>query len=320
MNKEELVHLAENIIRKTGFESAREIYSAGYYSDSKARDIIFSGFFNGKKAVLKVYDDPRVTCEPKYLAYFLTHNTSTILTAPALYASEVISSHRGWLIMQYVEQGDTFRSPLSPDARKKFLELFHEYRNAFPYDPPEGMRDEGFVRPIEFYSQRLRRWAEAAPNARAAEELLHRYGPALSAIREAYSNRRMIWCHGHFKPKEIFCPPDEDMYYLTDFAHVNMFPEGYEFAFIIWADMMMDNDWSMEYEPWRQGIEDWLEDMRPVAARLGIADFDSLLRAALAERCLGSLLVDIPSSRHTEAEKRLRRFHINRLLQELLES
>lgn len=58
------------------------------------------------------------------------------------------------------------------------------------------------------------------------QEFIPRYEKALKIIRQEFSQRKMVWCHGHFKPHEIFKVPDKDVYYLTDFAHSKMYPKA----------------------------------------------------------------------------------------------
>ena len=61
---------AKEIVKKTGFVLEKEIYRGYYYSQDYVRNLILSGLYKGKPAVLKIYDDPRLCEEPNALAFF----------------------------------------------------------------------------------------------------------------------------------------------------------------------------------------------------------------------------------------------------------
>ena len=91
----------------------------------------------------------------------------------------------------------------------------------------------------------------------------------------------MIWCHGHFKPNEIYVVPKSNTYYLIDFAHTKMYPEGYELAFIIWSDHLMATDWKLDYSEWKRGIDEWVDIFKNLQSELGLTNFDELMKASL---------------------------------------
>ena len=116
----------------------------------------------------------------------------------------------------------------------------------------------------------------------------------------------MVWCHGHFNPAEIFKNPKDNTYYLLDFAHTKMYPEGYELAFIIWSDWITNADWRKPYVEWKKGIKEWVSEIERIAGKLKIKNFQSLIRASLVERCLGTILADICATDKPEKEQRKR--------------
>jgi hypothetical protein len=75
-----------------------------------------------------------------------------------------------------------------------------------------------------------------------------------------------------------------------------MYPEGYELGFIIWADWLMSADWKLSYKEWKEGIVEWIEEIKIINRKLRLRKFDSLIRASLTERCLGTILADIVAS------------------------
>lgn len=319
---------ALEIARETGFVLGPEIYRGSYYSVDKIRNIIFAGSYRGKPAVLKIYDDPRLTDEPVSQLAFLKLNTSKILKAPAVYQYKTISPRAGWLIMEKLpENARPFPQPV-PD-KKEFADLYFEYRSNFPLLPTRALALAENLPADEFHLFRIGRWLELA-SAKEAEILLSggqatliprefvpRYQKALALIRKELKKRKMIWCHGHFKPHELFKLPDGTCY-LTDFAHSKMYPEGYEFGFIVWADWMMAADWRMDFASYKKGFDEWEEIFLPIAKKLRVKNFPSLMRASLAERALGSLLADVCATDRPREEKQRRIVLLYRLLDEIL--
>lgn len=301
--KTQLHFWAESEAEKNGFQVKNILYQAGYYVKNNVRNIIYDGFFNNKQAVMKVYDDPRMSIEPISLKAFHQHNTSKILTAPKLHKTKVVSPHKGWLIMEKLTGGEFLKSPLDSTGRQKFVEIFLEYRLNFPTKPTRPLTLAEQLTPDEFHHYRIHRWFELATSVEAElilnnkppilnpKQFLPRFTAGIKLIRQEFSKREKIWCHGHFKPKEIY--QTDNKYYLTDFAHSQFYPIGYEFAFIIWADYLMASDYLQPYAKWKVGIFDWIDKLELVAKKLKIKNYQSLIKASLIERIIGTLLADI---------------------------
>ncbi len=310
---------AKEVAEQQQFELGELLYEGLYYDEDHVRNGVWSGTFQGKPAVLKVYEDPRLTDEPTSLQKFHEHKTSTKLTAPQVYGSEVITPHKGWLILEKLPEGGSFfTSPLSADDREQFLQAYLEYRQNFPNEPWRELTLVESLPSDKRYLFSINRWLELANNKESERrlqgealllppnEFIPRYTKALAAITDEMAKRKTIWCHGHFKPKELYRAPD-GMIYLTDFAHTTACPEGYEFGFMIWSDWLMDGgDWQLDYSGWKQGVDAWLNDLRPVANQLQIERPDDLLRVSLLERTMGAILADVTAADrpHEEAVKR----------------
>lgn len=85
----------------------------------------------------------------------------------------------------------------------------------------------------------------------------------------------------------------QERYYLLDFSQAKLYPEGYELAFIIWADYLMASDYFQHYAQWKKGIYDWIDKLEIAAKKLKIKNYQSLIKASMIERILGTLLADI---------------------------
>ena len=314
---------------ETGFVLGEKLYSGTFYSKDFIRNIIYAGTWQGKPAVLKAYDDPRLSDEPQSLEAFNRAGATGGLRAPELFASRVESPKRGWLIMERLEGGSFFHSPLSLLEKETFVGLFLAYRRQFPQEPTRPLTLTEQLPASEYHRTRITRWLGLAVEKEEgrrmrgyllllnAGEFLPRYLAAFAVLDREFARRRMIWCHGHFKPQEIYRLP-HGSHVLTDFAHSKMYPEGYELAFIIWADCLMKSDWRMSYERWKVGIDEWLEVFRARRDDFGFERLDDLLRASLLERCLGTILADITASDRPRDELDGRLYLLLRLTDELL--
>jgi len=314
---------AQRIAKENNFALDRFLYEADYYTKDKPRNVIYDGVFEGQKAILKVYQDPRITDEPVSLAAFNKSNTSEILKAPQVYAHKIETPHQGWMIVEKLpESGRFFSSPLTEKDREEFLKIFLELKNNFPQKPTRQLRLAEHLPPADFNIGRINRWFELAHNKEAESihkalepsELIPRYTKALEIIREEFKHRDKEWIHGHFKPAELYKVSDTE-YYLLDFAHTHLFPEGHELGFMIWADCLMNGaDYSLSYQDWEQKVLDWVEILAPIAKTLKYKNYQQLIRASLIERILGTILADIGATDMAIKDKKDQLDYLYRLL------
>ncbi len=322
----------EEIARENDFVINKKIYQGDYYVVTVVRNIIFSGVYQNKPAVLKVYDDPRMTDEPISLENFNKQNKSKVLKAPELYDYQIISLQKGWLIMEKLPESDFFQSPLNKNEKKEFLDVYLEYRRNFPVAPSRKFALVENLSANKFHLFRINRWLNLANKKEAEEVILKNNQPILipdefvprfekgcEIIDREFSEKKMVWCHGHFKPKEIFKTKNKELYYLTDFAHSKMLPEGYELAFMVWADCLLGEDYKKEYFEWKKGISEWLTEFKRINNDfLKIDNFLFLVTASLIERIIGTILADIVASDRSREEKGKRINLLYQLFDELI--
>ncbi len=320
---------AKQIIKKTNFRFAKEIRRADYYSQSRIRVLIFTGQYKNKPAILKIYDDPRINEEPLSQIKFNQQNKSKILKAAQVYDYEIASPQKGWLIMENLPtRKHIFTRPLKPEQRKEFLQIYLEYRKNFPLKTNRTMNLAEYLPAHKFHLFRIARWFQLANDKEAEyllknqkpilnpKEFIHRYEKGIALIEKEFRNRKMIWCHGLFNPTKIL--KHKNQYYLIDFGHNKMYPQGYELAFIIWADWLIEANWKMKYPDWEKGINQWIKEIKPIAQKLKIKNFNSLIKAGLIERCLGTILADICATDKPRNEKQARIKLIYKLMDELI--
>jgi len=305
-----LIKLGRIIARQNNFVINKLIYQGYSLCLNNWRDVIFSGSYKDMPAVLKIYHEERITREPLDLKFYNQINTNKILIAPYLYKYKIFSAFDGWLIMEKLPaKSFIFKSPLDKDERKKFLELFLIYRRTLPTKTKIKINLVENLPSGDYHNFRIDKWLFMANNKQAilnadilkSNEIVPRYLMAKKLITNEFKNRKMIYCHGHFKPAEIASV--DNRYYLTDFAHMKLYPEGYELDFMVWADYLISGNWRLNYRQWKRGVIDWLIDLRSVAKELKIYRYSSLIRTGLIERIMGTILADVASSDKPYREK-----------------
>jgi len=315
---------AKKISKENQFKINKKIYQAYSVYLKRFRNAIYDGYYNGQPAILKIYDEERINDEPIALKYYNSINNSKILLAPKLYKYKILSSTRGWLIMEKIN-GKLFKSPLNQKQRQEFLNLYLIYRQMFPEKSYKNLTLTEKLRADEFHIFRLNKWLKMATEKQAEDKLeiikgnefLPRYRKVINSTGQKFKNRKMIFCHGHFKPKEIF-KINNNKYYISDFGHTKMYPEGYELAFIIWADYLVPGNWKLNYSQWKQGVENWIRDLEPVAQKFKIKNYKKLIKISLAERVLGAILADVRATDKPKLEKIKRIKLLYKLIDDLI--
>jgi hypothetical protein len=322
------INWSEEVIQKTGFEKEKIIYQGYYYSKNYLRKLIFAGSYKAKKSVLSLYFDPRPSDEPLAQIEFNKNNQSKILKAPQVYDFKILSQNQGWILMEKLPKGgEFFSSPLNQKQKEEFLKLFLEYRKNFPKKSQRPLIYLEQLSAGQFHLARIYKWFRMASDKmvnfkdKKLKFDFKRFYPlfdqVLNLIEQEFKQREKIWCHGHFKPQEIY-KINSNNYYLTDFAHRAYYPEGYELAFIIWSDWLLGSDYNLDYFKFKKGIINWIEKLKPIAKQLKIKNFDSLIKASLAERILGTIFADLIASDKITKEKNARIEKLERYLGELI--
>lgn len=310
---------AAEIIRDTQFQGATETARATFYG-KQLRFIEYSGTYQGKPALLKVYDDPRTTDEPYQLDFFGKQNTSDRLAAPAVYKYEINSPTTGWYICEPLPEGKMFKHPFAPEQRADFLGVYKEYREHFPKEPNRPLQLPETLPAPDFYLYRIHNWMKSAHDELVAaqiqgeeivapQELSRRLLQAKEMLNGALKDQPMRWSYGLFKGGEVFKANDEKNY-LINFERTHMAPEGYEFGIMIWADQLMTMNAQSNAASILKAIEDWKKDIAPVAEQIGIQNSDALIRATLAERLMGMIFADVVGNKAMPLEEKKQRLPV----------
>jgi len=312
---ETLLKITKDATDKLKLTNLKEIYRGHYYTKSNVRNVIFACTYKNETAILKVYNDPRETFEPSGLKAFHKNNKSKIITAPKLFAHQEINKNQGWLLIEKLPPGKFFAEPMSETEREEFMTIFLEYRKNFPTKPTRELSLIENLPANQFHLFRLNKWLNLASenfDEKIIEQkkILSLFTEISTIINQEFTNRKKIWCHGHFKNKEVYKAQNKKIY-LIDFAHNNYYPEGYELAFIPWADYIMSDNFKLPNKQWEKGFTEWQNLLSFYAKKLKYKNPEKLIIASLLERIIGSILADILASDKTPTEKKSR---LNKLI------
>lgn len=310
--------LEKEIVKKEELKSfirGKVLYSAySLYGRDNVRVLILEGMLGKTQVVLKIYNDYCFSDEPLALGVFNKQNISKILKAPQLYDFGIISPCCGWMIMEKLpENARSFERPLVGEARKEFLEVYLEYKKVFPQKAHRKLTIVEQLPADEFYFFQMQEYLNLAQVVLNRGEMpffnfsafIFFYLKVLKRIRVVFSQRSMIWGHGNFKSSKIF-KNEKGMYFLIDFGHCQMYPEGDDLAHIVWKDWVVLVG-RMEKKLWIEGVFKWIEILRPIAEELGIVGFEELIKASLLVKIIRTILVNIISSDEIIDEEKVRK-------------
>jgi hypothetical protein len=284
-----LMKKARQIAREQGFKVEDVLHQGYYYTRDEERDVILGGWFNGQQAVLKVYNDKRVTRPARGHEIFNRLNRSTVIKAPHVFKYKEETAYSGWAIMTRIPKGPApmrpagLTTPLSARERRQFLEYFIEYRSNFDDDfwhhaniPQPVLRAEllDYMPPDVFHTIRLSRWLDLANKVEATRvgnrqkplldprKFRRLFTEGLTFVTKHLRTEKMVLCHGHFTPPHLFIYGDEfgDNVWLTDFDHIGPRPVGYEIGLVVWSDVLMNMTSRTSLASVKVSIGAWMVD------------------------------------------------------------
>ncbi len=292
------------VARENGFSLGAKI-SERLNDDGTLRNRIYDGFFDGKPAVLKIYDESEPTFEPLDLMQFVANSTSNSLFAPKVFKYAMITVKRGWIIMEHLPQGGKFFDvPLQPQRRQDFITILMEHKKHFPAKPNHEVPPIQQLPPHEFHKARIDGWMNIASQRdqeRIAqkleplfvkEELLPRCKKGLEIIEQEFRHRKSFWSHALIKHHEVYSAAN-GTFWLLDFGHCKFVPEGYAEAMIIWYDVMMFMKPNTPLYSHLENIQEWFDLFERHQEDLGRENMPQLLRASLLERIFGMMFADL---------------------------
>lgn len=297
----------------TGFVPEDDIWTGRVVAAEKVATHIVAGTWEGKRAALKLQGIPLVFEEAELIRRFTVLNRSDRIRAPKLYRHEPYAAARGagWTVMELVPMRlPIYIAPDAPErARRRFADFYVEFHGkavTHPFFPNE----EPTVDVPGFLEQRLRTWLGI--NAAAPPQQRMIPGEQVKLV-EAYRRQialrgpeiPMVFTHGHMGPRDVVCDGTRG-YILFGHAFWGWRPLWYDLAFNVWVNLMAAGDRNdpVSDAELREIVQGWTATYAQLPMARSDQHFARNLRFMLLERCVGSLLVDIPvGMRRPDAER-----------------
>ncbi|MFA7209429.1 MAG: hypothetical protein WC120_04030 [Parcubacteria group bacterium] len=314
---EEKRALAE-IIAKTDFRPEKEIFRGRIYDDDKVASLVYKGVWRDRPAVLKIQGLQPEIDEIEMIGAFNGQNGSAVIRLPEFYGGSKWDgrSGYGYLLLGYIDASRIYQPPLADRERMDdFCSFYQEYKTGClrkPFFPKEPNEQSSLV----FTAQRVAHWARIAQSkghltgagVKNVERFLSLAGRHLPSIG-------MEFMHGHLTSEDIFKLPDNG-YVLMSNLFWSYRPEYYDTTFHLWYGLKSLRDQKMTVVRIKRYLQDWLEAYKKIPVIMQDADFERKFDMAMAERCLGALLVDIRNQHYAEGRERYIG-HLTGIFQEL---
>lgn len=304
---ERIPAIVEEVSARVGFTPDREIARGVLYERAKAGTALVAGTYRDRPAVLKLQGIKLEIEEADLMRQFTLLNGlarqegggTEKIRVPEVLLHERFDAARGYgfMVMERINGLRIYSPPsASPRARRRYAEFYGEFRRAVRQ--PFFLSKGGLTTP-RFLEGRLERWLAMHASAPAARRLdparLDRLvaGYRAAIVRHA-SGLPMAFTHGHLGPDDVWVV-GIDRYVLFGNAFWGWRPLWYDWAFNVWADLMAaGTGQAATPEESMRIAEEWRTAAALVAQVRADAAFDERYRLMLLERCVGSLLVDIP--------------------------
>ncbi len=304
---ERIPAIVEEVSARIGFSPEREIARGVLYEASKAGTAIVVGAYRDAPAILKLQGIKLEIEEADLMRQFTLLNDlarqegggTEKIRVPEVRLHERFQAARGYglMVMERVSGLRIYSLPsTSPRERRRYAEFYAEFRRAVRQ--PFFLSKGGMTAP-RFMERRLEGWLTMHQSARAdrrldPERLARLVTGYRAAIARFGQGLPMVFTHGHLGPRDV-CVVGIDRYVLFSNAYWSWRPQWYDWAFNVWVDLMAaGTERAPSPKAFLQIAQEWREAAAAVPQIAADQAFDARYRLMLLERCVGSLLVDVP--------------------------
>ncbi len=313
-------NLIKQIIARTNFQIEKEIFCGKIYNQNKIGSLIYKGTWQSKPAVLKIQILQPDIDEIDIINKFNHQNKSTRIRLPKLYRGSKWNrnDNYGYLILEYINAAPIYQSPFAnPKQIQDFSDFYQEYKTKCLNQPlfKKELNEESS---LVFTAQRISHWIKIAQDKnylsktkiKNTEKFLSLAGQYLPLIK-------MEFMHGHLTNKDIFKISDDE-YVLMSNLFWSYRPEFYDTTFHLWNGINDLRDLKTTSNQVIKYIQNWLRAYKKLPIIKQDSDFERKFNLMMAERCLGSLLIDIQNI-HYDSHRDKFVIHLTNLFRELFD-
>ncbi len=293
-----------------------------YYVKDSPRIAIIKGMHDGLPSLFVRWNDERprrAVAAHKYCQDMLTK--SSILAIPKLRQGVDFDDKSGWAIIEPLPQGaQKIERAGTTEAISQWVGWAVEiarcfYQNAaFPRSlvKPESAQAAIMMR-LTFWITKLGtgegiRMAAGQEKlfpgglddilySQACEQIHRVFGPGGLASNTTFG-------HGHLLPGHLYQVPGEERVWLSpfDLGHMDWKLPGWDWSMMAWANVLMNRNNSVLMM--LADLDIWMRAARPHCRAFGLTEKSMMevMRAAILERCLGTLIADLGATGDSSPE------------------
>lgn len=299
--KNDLPDRKETILRQiageTGFKPEKEIFRGSIYDADKIWSLIYKGRHGSREAVLKIQGLKPETEEKEIIDAFNGQNKSSFIRLPEILASKSWNKKDGcgYLISEYVSAPPIFKMPFATDQEMaNFGKFYEDYKTKSIVSPWFKSDKEENNGSFNFVKTRIKRWQKISESKErlAKKDYLPYLKKFWPAAKKNFADIPMEFTHGHLSANDIYKEPN-GKYVLMSNLFWSYRPRYYDLAFNIWACLLAIRDTSYAFDDAEKYVETWIENYKKIPCVAADGNFDRKIKINLAERMIGSILVDL---------------------------
>lgn len=306
----QLEQAIQQISTETGFIPEKEIFRGQIYDKDKVASLIYKGTFQEHPAALKVQGLKPEIEETEIINKFNSQNKSKIIRLPKVYKKTDWNETdgQGYSIVELVEAPQIYEQPFaSPEQIAEFCRFYTEYKENCLQEPlfEKQSHEENS---LDFTLQRVNHWAKISQSkGHLTEEIGNLLDQFKTLVSKYLPESKMEFMHGHLTANDIFKISENEFVLMS-----NLFwgyrPEYYDTTFHLWAGIKSIQDTSLKFSQIVQYVEEWFSEYQKIPSISQDPGFKQKFYVMLAERCIGSLLVDIPNQNYSKDSEKIRSY------------
>jgi hypothetical protein len=287
----------QTVCKETGFVVEHEIFRGVIYNKNKVGSLIYQGRYNNKPAVLKLQGLKPEVDEYTMISAFNKQNKSGLIRPPHVYLHKEWGKSRGfgYLITEYIDAPNLFTMPFAaPEDMQQHADFFQEYRTK--------ALTAAWLQPLEsdclaMTERRVNTWQKISESVGRLTS--DDYKPYLeqyhAIIQQILPSIPLVFCHSHLTANDVFRLPGGKFIIMSNLFWAHR-PQWYELAFNLWACWMHIRDTSYTFSQLIHYLNAWLDMYETIPVVRADNHFRRKINAALFERSIGSILVELGAS------------------------
>ena len=285
--------ILSDVVKKTGFVVKERLRAGAVYDAKKVRDVVYTGTYDGKDAILKIKGLKVDSSELPNIEAFNKQNRSKIVRIPQIYSSMRYNARKGYeyIIFEYIRGKWSWDAPFAgKDDIREFAKFYQEYRiNAITKDFLPKKRGN----PLSYQMMKVDFWRSICESTGRLR--LEQYAPWLMryypiAVKNL-ADIPLVLSHSVLADNVL--RDDNNSYVLLS---NNLWGYMYQWADLtmpLWVSLLNIRDTGKSFEDVLGHVNNWTEILKSIPVVKEDPDFDRKFSTHMLNRCIGTMLADL---------------------------